>query len=401
MTAAARAALRGFVAFAALAAAGIAIGLAEYAASGGAYRLWTWIKVGFLYLVSFCGVSIHAQSALPPGVLPAPTGIDFRLPMMLGTALAVWLLFRAGTMIAGTSRGGSAAAVGRTAAAALAFALPTFLVALPATLRFPEIGTLAAVRWQAALLPLLLAIGATGSGVLWARRAEPTARHDAVRAVMAGAWTMFVLALGLAFVGFLLLAALKPGQTGDYAGYLRDRGRFGAVLGVHHALFLPTQSVWILGPAMGGSTEIGLAGGEPTRITLAGADLGALGRLLAPTRANDGRLHVALGGGFYLFLLVPMVATILGGRRATAGASGRARPLILGAGAGVGFAALIAVAALFGVLSAPFPVPNVGSLLIVNVRASMPSMAVLALAWGVGGGVLGALTAGIGPQAPD
>ena len=49
MTAAARAALRGLVAFAVLAGVGIAIGLAEYAASGGRYRLWTWIKVGFLY----------------------------------------------------------------------------------------------------------------------------------------------------------------------------------------------------------------------------------------------------------------------------------------------------------------------------------------------------------------
>jgi hypothetical protein len=405
MTGAARAAVRGFLVFVALAAIALAIGLVEYAASGGAYRLWTWIKVGFLYLVSFCGVGIRGQSALPPGVTPAPTTVDFRLPMMLGTALAVWLLFRTGRLVVKIAGGGRRDAVGVTAAAALGFAVPTFLVALPATLRFPEIGTLAPVWWQAAAFPLLLGIGAAGAGALWARRERRATRPDAVRAVMAGAWTMFVSALGLAFVGFLVLAALKPGQTGDYARYLRDRGRFGAVLGVHHVLFLPTQSVWILAPAMGGSTAVGLSAigrseEPPARLTLSGIDEGAWGRLLDPNGANAGRSRVALGGGFYLFLLVPAAATVLGGRRAAVGFAEPGFRTVVGAAAGVGFMALIAAATLFAVLSGPFPQPGMGILLFVTIRAAMPSTALLALAWGVGGGVLGALTAGFGPQAP-
>ena len=392
------AAARGFAAFAIVTAVGVAIGLAEYAATNGAYRLWTWIKVGFLYLLSFCGVGLHVESTAFPSLGGHDLGL--RLPMMAGTGLVVWLLFRAGRSTAERTRnldpGARALAILSTA---LAFAIPALLASLPATLRFPDLGaTIAPVRWEAALLPLGLALSvavAGGVGSWWVAPRDEPPRMERVTAMIRGGWKMFIAALLLAFIGFLILAAMKPGPTGAYARVVRDAGRSGTVAIAHHALLLPNQSIWLLGPAMGGSTQVGilLPGESPTTITLSGIDGGPLGRFLYPSEAFNEHNRLALGGGFYLFLLVPLGATLLGGRRAAEGPLPMGERALRGAGAGVVFGVLMAVGAWFSATMFPLPVPvDIPGALPASIYATMPSTAVLALIWGVVGGVLGALS---------
>jgi hypothetical protein len=125
---------------------------------------------------------------------------------------------------------------------------------------------------------------------------------------------------------------------------------------------------------------------------MSGIDEGALGLFLDPTgeRSDGGR--VKLGGGFYLFLLVPLAATVLGGRRAAAGLRGSGARLVRGTAAGVVFGVLVGAAALFSGSSLPLPLLGQFDVLPVSIRATMPSTAVLALGWGMVGGALGAFT---------
>ena len=304
-------------AFGIVTALGVVIGMAEYAATKGAYRPWTWIKVGFLYLLSFCGVGVHVDSSGPSTFGVGASHLLFRFPMMVCTALVLWLLFRAGRASGERILGSVGAASACVVAAAAAFAIPAFLVSLPATLRFPNVaGTVSPVRWQAAVLPFGLALCAAAAGAV--RGARVAAGADLRRgggwvAVLEGGWRMFLLALGLAFVAFLVLAAVKPDGSAAYARFVRDSGRVGAVTVAHHALLLPDQSVWVLAPAMGGSTQVVVSSAEPfpSTITLSGIDEGALGLFLDPTGELSGGGRIALGGGFYLFLLVPLAATSL------------------------------------------------------------------------------------------
>jgi len=393
-TRAAAAAARGLLAFGVAAAVGVAIGMAEYAATKGAYRPWTWIKVGFLYLLSFCGVGLHVDSSGPSTFGLGETHLQLRMPLMVGTALIGWLLVRGGRGI-----GERGLSVRRTwadsAAAALAFAVPTFLVSLPATLRFPNVaGRISPVYWEAAAFPLCLALSATAAGAFLGRRRESNDPGRRSVGILDAGWHMFVLSVGLAFIGFLVLAAVKPDGTAAYARFVRDSGRIGAVTVGHHLLLLPDQSIWTLGPAMGGSATVVVSGAEtsPTRVTMAGIDEGALGLFLDPTGALSDGGHLALGGGFYLFLLVPLAATVLGGRRAAGGAKGSAERILRGAGAGAVFAALMTAAALFSASSVPLPLLGQFDVVPASIRAAMPSTALLALAWGVAGGSLGAVT---------
>jgi hypothetical protein len=387
-------AARGFAAFAIVTAVGVAIGLAEYAATNGAYRLWTWVKVGVLYLLSFCGVGLRVDSTGVPTFGVTETHLLFRIPMMVGTGFIVWLLFRAGRAAYGRTTGlGPGATTVAVLSVALGFAVPAFLASLPATLRFPDVaGTVSPVRWESVVLPLALASSATVAGAIWARLGG--ADGGRVRAMLEGGWYMFLLAVGLAFVGFLVLAAVKPDGTSVYARFVRDSGRLGGVTIAHHVLLLPDQSIWLLGPAMGGSTRVAVTGVErfPSTITLSGIDEGALGLFLDPTGAFDGGGRLALGGGFYLFLLAPLAATVFGGRRAAAGARDVRERALRGLASGVVFALLIAAAAWFSASALPLPMSGGIQVLPVSIRPTMPSTALLALLWGAAGGVLGALT---------
>jgi hypothetical protein len=163
-------------------------------------------------------------------------------------------------------------------------------------------------------------------------------------------------------------------------------------------LLLPNQSVWILAPAMGGSTQIVVsgafygAGPTPTTIRMSGVDEGSLASLLDPTVGPGANDHVTLGGGFYLFALVPLMASLLGGRAAAAGSLRSTDRALRGAGAGLAFSVLMGASAWFSLAALPLVVIGLPVILPTSIRATMPSTAVLALVWGTVGGALGALS---------
>jgi xanthine/uracil/vitamin C permease (AzgA family) len=96
--------------------------------------------------------------------------------------------------------------------------------------------------------------------------------------------------------------------------------------------------------------------------------------------------------GYWMFVLVPAVATFSGGRSAGSGGSGARESLVRGAGAGVAFAVLVGVGSWLAsaelVLHA---VETPGTTVLTLGPRPLPT-ALLALAWGVVGGVLGATT---------
>lgn len=385
----------GVVAFAWTTAVAVGIGMIEYAVSGGLYRAWTWVKVGFLYVLSFCGVGLRAH--VPVGATRDAIVWSYRFPLLVGTAGVLWFLAVVGGRLARRFAEDRAAVVAGCAGAVLGFAGPAFVISLPATLRFPDLldATVSPVRWEAAVLPGVVAAAGLGAGVYRARRDDLAASGRGTLAVtwVDGGWWMFTTALGLAFVTFLALAAAKPGPTGAYAREMQAEGRLGALTVSHHVLMLPAQSVWVLAPSMGGTAEVSVGAGDRTTISIARADLGG-GAALAVSRGPDDR-RVPLGGGYLLFLLVPLLAVVGGGRRAAVGAAHPGARAARGAGAGVAFAALVTVGAWLSAASVPIPAFGLAP---VSIRAAMPSTALLALAWGVAGGIVGALTAGWAPR---
>jgi hypothetical protein len=366
---------RGALAFAWVALAGQAIAFAVYAVSG-LYRPWSWVKIGLLYVLSFCGVAVDVTA---PALGSAP--IRVRLVLMLGTGLVVWVAFRAGAAVVRSARAErvSAAAVWG-AAPAVSFAALAGLGSLLVSLRFPDNGIerLRPVTWESFLLPLVLvaAAGAVG-GVAAAVRGRPTRLTEAT----AGGWRMFVAALLLAFAGVLALAAIEPGVTSAYARSLRGMGSGGDVLFGHHLLLLPNQSIDVLAPSMGGATELELNGGV-TRLTVGGISPGGGIGLLA----DWGPEGVDFPPGYLLFLAVPAIATVMGGRRAAEDAVSRRERAIRGAIAGIVFAALVAVGMAMATIVVSGSTGWQGRL-----GPALPSSALLALAWGVVGGTAAGL----------
>ena len=367
--------VRGALTFAWVALAGQAIAFAEYAASG-LYRPWSWVKIGLLYVLSFCGVAFDASGATPGS---APSRV--RLVLMLGTALVVWLAFRAGRATAGTVGSRDVRRAGVWGAApALAFALLSGLGSLLVTLRFPDDGIerLRPVTWEAFVISfVVVAVAGAAGGVAGAIGDRPTRTTE----IVAGGWRMFVAALLLAFAGVLVLAALEPAATSGYARGLRGFGVGGAVLFGHHLLLAPNQSLDVLAPSMGGATELRVQE-EVTRLTVRGVEPSeALGLF-----TGWGSEGVELPLAYLAFLVVPVAATLMGGRRAGGAAIDHRERARRGACAGAVFASLVTAGSLMATVTVSSQGGWSGRL-----GPSMPSTALLALAWGVAGGVVGSL----------
>ncbi len=382
--AALRSARSGALAFAGVASLGFLIGFGEYAASGGAYRLWTWLKVGSLYLASFFGAGVRVD-------VGGQELFVLRLPLMAGTALAGWLLFRAGRSVA---RAGAWSAGWVVAG----FVVPLWALVLPARLLFPDLGgpgvdaTVHAIAWQVLLFPAVFAAIVVAAGVV-SGRAPGSPRAASARRIIAGGWRMTWLALVFAFAGFLVVAAIHPGRAAEYGRWLGSQGRGGTLLVGHELLAAPNAAFFALAPAMGGATTV--SGTAGTRTLAASVRMSGLGPVaFIPPGGYPAR---DFGWIFYLLLLVPLAATVGGGRFAAMGASRPGARAVRGAGAGVVFGMLISAGSAFAAVAAPLSRAQ----LPIHVGVAMPSSALLAMAWGIGGGVLGALfapqTAGVAP----
>src|SRR4030095_2176223 len=114
----------------------------------------------------------------------------------------------------------------------------------------------------------------------------------------------------------------------------------------HHVLLLPNQSMWVLVPAMGGCD--GLSGGGVSATFLCYSKVPTTvsvtpGGPISDTRVAGAEFEKA-PSSYLLFLLVPAVSVVLGGRYA---ARKRARikgeAIAVGAASGVVFAVLVAL----------------------------------------------------------
>jgi hypothetical protein len=369
-------------------------------------------RYGGVLFYAFLHVGFHFESAsVLQGGAPfniAPSGV-VAFAAMSGTALAVWMLSLGGRAVAGEVGGSTLVRGLHGLKVALPYAALT--VAGSFLLRFqPEGSDQAPIIHPSYVSALIwpLALAASAGFVGGIRSADPEgwvrlvpSREDLGRRLygaLAGGLRMIAYGLLFSFAGLLVMAVLKPHSTAVYFSVF-DRGVSAGVLAIVATLLvLPNMAAWVLFPAMGSC--VGLNGPLSICVLSYMHFPGDTGATIAGA-SNPASLNLNLPSapvGYYLFLLVPLVAVVLGG--AAAARRGRATSrndvAVLGALAGVVFALL----SLFTIVLASISVKLGGNLLAFGASGSfrigpdLTSGVLLALVWGVAGGALGGLWEG-------
>jgi hypothetical protein len=394
----------GGLAFVVMAALGQAVAFGVNLARAPGESVGTAAKMGWLYFGWFHHAAVTTRLTSVEG--GEGLTADVALAMMLGTFLAIAILYKGGRAVANRARGDAVARVLHGMKVAPAYAIPPFVVSglvsidipiprnglVEGSLQMPSGG----LSWF--VLPLLLAAAAGAAGGLRSGRYElishdPWGRRAA--GVIAGGLRMFVLGLVLSFAGLLVLAAIRPGATTTYFETISGPPNDQTTMNIaHHVLLLPNQSMWVLVPAMGGCD--GLSGGGvsatflcyskvPTTVSVSPEGLSADTPVV---RADFAKAP----SGYLLFLLVPALSVVLGGRYA---ARKRARlkweAVGMGAASGVIFAVLVAVGSWLASVSAGLSSPTGGipANASVLIGPGVGAAGLLALVWGVVGGGLG------------
>jgi len=372
--------------------AGQAVAWLGYLISG-AYGPWSWIKIGLAY--TFTSVRVPFEVTARGSGLPGAEDATFDMVLALGafTAAVVVLAFRAGRDQARGLETKPARAAAAGASIGPGFALPMFVAAFAVRLGFPRLGitVMEPVLWAASVMPLVIGgvagvVGGLGrarealeKGGGWRARTSEVARTGAL-----ACWWGLVLST----IAFLLLAAVEMGVTKAYGRFIGRAENAGAIAVVHHALVLPNQSALTLGITMGVPAELQV--GEDLVAT---AGLRGL-EVYGPFRGLIGDPTDPTAGSFpaprwyWVFLLVPAAATLLGGRVAGEGARSPRSAAATGALAAPVFAGLCVLAAWF----ASFSLPLLPGLLRDPVSLGQPlgRLALVALAWGLVGCSVGA-----------
>ncbi len=375
--------------------AGQALAWAGYLISG-AYGPVSWLKIGFAYALTSVRVPFEVTQRDLGGPEAARTET---MEVALGalTVAVVVLAFRAGRDQARGLERRPLAAAASGAVVGVGFAVPSLLIAVPVRLAFPGVG-LASVRpvlWAAFAVPLVVgsAIGAAGGLAASRERLEVSTWGERVVAGVRGGTTALWTGLALAFLVFLLVAAVQTGVTRAYGRAMGGAGAGGAVAVVHHALLLPNQSAMVLSASMGSPVEF-TAGTRGATIGIAGIDRTGEGSLLfGLIGLDEGRL--GLPAWFWVFLAVPLVATIAGGRRAGEGARSPLARTASGALAGAVYALGVTLTAWAATLVVPVLTALFGGP--ARLGPDLGRTFVLALAWGLAGCSAGAL---VSPRRP-
>lgn len=416
--------IRGGLAFAVMAALGQALAFVVYFAGGAEGSVGPVAKFGWFYFGWFHHVSLIASvpdlslADLPGAgdVVSGQASLAFRvgLALMVGTFVAIGLLYWAGRAVADGVGGGGLARVLHGMKVAPFYAVPSFLVSWVVRLDVPipanplasgsvEVRSSAA---QSFVLPLLIALAAGAAGGLRSGRYELLAREPWGRRVagaLAGGFRMLLLGLVLSFAGLLVLAAVHPDATKAYFEAVSEPPADETVVIIgHHVLLLPNQSMWVLVPAMGGCDRVFVIGESypflcywkyPREVSIGP---------ISPENVFGGAPPVSTEfgtapAGYFLFLLVPAVSVFLGGRHA---ARKRARmrfeAAAVGAASGIVFAVLVATGSWLASMSAAFSA-NLGLISTDSSVRAGPDVLVgglLALGWGVVGGLAGGWVAG-------
>jgi hypothetical protein len=353
------------------------------------YHPWSWLKIGLAYALA--SVRVPFEATVAGGGPGAPT-TSAPLELAIGalTVAVLVLAYRAGGEQArGLERRPLAAGLAGSAVG-LGFALPMVVAALLVTLGFPQfdVATMHPQLWAALLLPLVVggAAGAVGGLSVARERLGEGRLAAATDAARGGAFALW-WGLVLAFVAFLLAAAVQTGATTAYARGVQGWGGGGALLVVHHVLLLPNQSALVLAMTTGSPVRLDLLSGRAAEATLQGVTLsGDAGSFLRGLLGIRGET-LPFPGWFAAFYAVPAVATVVGGRRAGAGARRVGGRVARGAAAGVVFAVLATIAA----WAASVTLPVFAPLLAPTLATSLPRTFAAALAWGVVGCAIGSL----------
>jgi hypothetical protein len=396
---------RGLLAFMAMAGLGQAVAFAVNLFRAPGESAATAAKLGWLYFGWFHHAAITTRLTSVEG---GETGLtaDVGLAMMLGTFLAIAILYKGGRAVADRARGGAVARVLHGMKVAPAYAIPAFVVSGLVSIDIPiprnglVVGNLqmpsGSLSWF--VPPLLIAAAAGAAGGLRSGRYDlishdPWGRRTA--GVIAGGLRMFVLGLVLSFAGLLVLAAIRPGATMTYFRTISGPPTDQTTMNIaHHVLLLPNQSMWVLVPAMGGCD--GLSGGGVSATFLCYSKVPMSVSVTPEGPISDtpvvGADFEKAPSGYLLFLLVPAVSVILGGRYA---ARKRARikgeAIAMGAASGVVFAVLVALGSWLASVSAALssPAGGIPANASVLIGPAVGTAGLLALAWGGLGGAIG------------
>jgi hypothetical protein len=369
--------------------AGQALAWLTYAASRW-YHPYSWFKIGLAESLS--SVRVPFTASADTGV-PGP-GAPGKLVLATGalTIAVLVLAYRAGREQARSFERRPAAAALAGSSIAPGVAIPMLLIAFPITLGFPQFGIerLEPSLWQAFVWPLVVsgAAGAAGGAAVARDALEERVGARLIAAVIGGGTALWWGIVG-AFLAVLLVAAISPGPTGAYARFVSRTGGSGAATVIEHASLLPNQSALVLAMAMGAHATIAVGGEPAVVLSRAGVDAtqGA-GVLLAAYTGAQGNA-ATFPGWFWAFLLVPLVATVLGGRAAAGHERSPGERAVRGAAGGVVFAVLCVIAAWASGIEVPAwaELTNGGATL----GVPLVTTGALALAWGVLGGALGAV----------
>jgi hypothetical protein len=411
-----RSLLRGFLIFLLIGGIGIVAAVTTLGVAAPGVSIGGALRIGALYLGPFHHVALVFEGDLEvdasrlPGVdLPAggSATIELGIALLAVTALAVWLLFRAGRLSAFGDRAGVRALTG--ARVALGYAPPVLLVALVVRFEEPiELGSfvtggvrISLSAWQAFVFPFALAMLAAASGGVWSWASsalDPSAAR--ARAVLGGGWRMFLLALALSYAGLFVAGIAQPDEavalatpsTARYFDTVFVRPGAGSAVLAHHLALSPNEAIWTFVPAAGACDVV--RGNERS-------DVVCYGRFPSLAMSSG---EVAFGNappGYLAFLLVPAIATIVGGRWAGSESerseSERSESsAALGAAAGVVFAVVMLGAIVISSITISYGADPeaVGRGGHVWIGPDPVTGSLVALAWGVIGGSLGGATSG-------
>jgi hypothetical protein len=363
---------------------------------GGGLAPSTSSRLGWLYTLAFHRIEIDVVASA--GGRFGAVAYRVSIAFLLGTAFALWMLYRAGRAAATRAGGGGWRRALAGALISPAYALPIWALTLVVELRLrfdrsplPPTLRVHGVPWQAFVLPLAIAAIAGAAGGFCSSPREGWARRS-----LAGGWLAFATAIGLAAAGFLVVAAVRPSGTSAYARFAGESPARAALVLGHHALLLPNQSLLLLVPSIGGC--VGVTGEEGSVPLLCPGAIPASGAVRAVLAAVD----VQLGGlappgpatrptppGYLLFGLAPAIAAVMGGRRASRDVRDRRAALLSAGGAALVFAGLVALGSAAAGLSVRATGAGSGS---ATLGASPFVAGAFALAWALLGGAVGALT---------
>ncbi len=379
---------------------------------------------GIFYSFNHTGMVFEVPRAtIPPGLIPGTAGqqvpgslaVRFTavLPILLGTVLLIWLLLRAGRDL-GRDAGQAAPLWVRAvngAKVAIPYALLCFGAAWLVRFSIPtppgqvtiHPSYIAAFLWPLGLGLLFGALGGLRSGGddqwasnVWLQRA---------RGVLAGAGWMITLGLALSFGGLLVHAVVTPSATVDYFQGIFDQGVLSGISGIVATLMVvPNMAAFILFPAMipGCLTATAQVVGPSFNFCVLSwnqfpGDVDGAGGVV-PTGALPNP-PIA----YYLFVLAPLIAVILGGIIAVRRGKAQTRQEAIGVGAAAGF--LFWLGALLVIILSAFSghgsVTASQAAQTQSFNASLrfgpdlfPGWFPWALAWGVVGGAIGGLIEG-------